>query len=74
MARLYQKSGFPLRRQVAAGRLSSEAYSKWGKGFHAARLNFGDCFAYATAKSLNAPILYVGGDFGKTDIIPAMRT
>jgi ribonuclease VapC len=28
----------------------------------------GDCFSYAAAKALNAPLLYVGDDFGKTDI------
>ena len=56
----------------ADSRSVSEAYSKWGKGFHAARLNFGDCFAYATAKRLNAPLLFVGDGFSKTDITPAM--
>ena len=44
------------------------AYLTFGKGRHAARLNLGDCFSYAAAKSLNAPLLYVGGDFAKTDI------
>jgi ribonuclease VapC len=44
------------------------AYLTYGKGRHAARLNLGDCFSYAAAKSLNAPLLYVGGDFVKTDI------
>jgi Uncharacterized protein conserved in bacteria len=35
---------------------------------HPARLNFGDCFSYAAAKSLKLPLLFVGDDFGKTDI------
>ena len=57
---------------AADTRAVSKAYSQWGRGFHSARLNFGDCFAYATAKRLNAPLLFVGDDFSKTDITPAM--
>jgi ribonuclease VapC len=49
-------------RQVAA------AYGQWGNGFHPAGLNFGDCFAYALAKEHSCPLLFVGGDFSKTDI------
>jgi ribonuclease VapC len=48
--------------------LSRAAYLRYGKGRHPARLNLGDCFSYAAAKSLNAPLLYVGGDFAKTDV------
>lgn len=44
------------------------AYRHFGEGRHPARLNLGDCFAYALAKVLDEPILYVGGDFAKTDI------
>ena len=44
------------------------AYMSFGKGRHPARLNIGDCFSYALAKALNAPLLYVGDDFLKTDI------
>jgi ribonuclease VapC len=44
------------------------AFLTFGKGRHPARLNLGDCFSYAAAKALNAPLLYVGGDFAKTDI------
>jgi ribonuclease VapC len=36
-----------------------------------ARLNFGDCFAYALAKSMREPLLFKGADFGLTDVIPA---
>jgi ribonuclease VapC len=50
-----------------------EAYFKYGKGYHAAGLNLADCFAYALAKSRNEPLLFKGGDFSKTDIIPAWR-
>lgn len=49
----------------------SEAYRQWGKGNHPAGLNFGDCFAYALAKELSCPLLFVGNDFARTDIMPA---
>jgi ribonuclease VapC len=48
--------------------LSRAAYLRYGKGRHPARLNLGDCFSYAAAKALNAPLLYVGDDFAKTDV------
>jgi ribonuclease VapC len=43
----------------------------YGRGQHAARLNFGDCFSYALAKSTGEPLLYKGGDFAHTDIATA---
>lgn len=46
----------------------AEAYARFGKGVHAASLNFGDCFAYALARELGRPLLFVGDDFSKTDI------
>ena len=49
-------------------RLAREAYRDFGKGRHRAGLNFGDCFAYALAKSLNEPLLFKGNDFRHTDI------
>lgn len=52
-------------------RLAREAYRDFGKGRHRAGLNFGDCFAYAVAKSLNEPLLFKGNDFRHTDIQPA---
>ena len=45
-----------------------EAYSRWGKGVHAAGLNFGDCFAYEVARRNGCPLLFVGHDFTLTDI------
>jgi len=45
-----------------------EGFRRFGKGRHPAKLNFGDCFAYALAKALDAPLLYKGDDFDKTDI------
>jgi ribonuclease VapC len=56
----------------AAARQAGAAYTRWGKGFHPARLNYGDCFAYGLATELNASLLYVGGDFSHTDIKPAL--
>lgn len=47
---------------------AAHAFLTYGKGRHAARLNLGDCFSYAASKALNAPLLYVGDDFAKTDI------
>lgn len=48
------------------------AHARFGKGRHAARLNLGDCFAYAAAKSRNAAILFVGDDFTLTDLPDAL--
>ena len=46
-----------------------DAYSRFGKGIDPkARLNLGDCAAYALAKVMNVPLLYKGADFSKTDI------
>lgn len=45
------------------------AYRRYGKGSgHPAKLNFGDCFAYALAASLDAPLLFKGEDFAQTDV------
>ncbi len=48
------------------------AWRRFGKGRHPARLNLGDCFAYALAKSRNLPLLYKGRDFGLTDLKSAL--
>ena len=45
----------------------------YGKGRHPASLNLGDCFAYALAKVRAEPLLFVGDDFGRTDIMPAWQ-
>lgn len=45
-----------------------EAYRRFGKGRHPARLNFGDCLTYATAHLSGEPLLFVGSDFEQTDI------
>lgn len=52
--------------------IAREAYRDFGKGSgHPARLNFGDCFAYALAKVTGEPLLFKGSDFSKTDIASA---
>jgi len=51
--------------QVQAARI---AWRRFGKGNHPARLNFGDCFAYALAKTTEEPLLFKGDDFSRTDI------
>ena len=52
--------------------IARAAFLKYGKGRHPAALNFGDCAAYALAKSKGAPLLYKGADFAKTDIVSAL--
>ncbi len=52
--------------------LARQAFHDFGKGRHAAGLNFGDCFAYALAKSTGEPLLFRGDDFRKTDVLPAL--
>ena len=53
--------------------LARQAYLDFGKGNHPARLNFGDCFAYALAKSRGLPLLFKGEDFSRTDVVAALR-
>jgi ribonuclease VapC len=55
---------------VAQARVAREAFSRFGKGRHAAGLNFGDCFAYALARVLGEPLLFKGEDFSRTDVRP----
>ena len=49
------------------------AYLTFGRGFHRARLNLADCFAYALSKRLDAPLLYKGEDFHFTDVKRAFQ-
>lgn len=52
--------------------LGHDAHRRYGRGTgHPARLNFGDCFAYALAKALGEPLLFKGDDFARTDVTPA---
>ena len=52
--------------------LATVAHARFGKGRHPARLNLGDCFAYACAQVHGVPLLFVGDDFPQTDIRSAL--
>jgi len=50
--------------------VASQAFRTFGRGSgHSARLNFGDCLAYAVSAVMRAPLLFKGGDFGLTDVM-----
>jgi ribonuclease VapC len=51
--------------------IASRAHSKYGKGRHPARLNFGDCMVYALAAKTGQAVLFKGNDFSQTDVIVA---
>lgn len=54
--------------------LAVDAFNNFGKGSgHRANLNFGDCFAYALARTRDLPLLFKGGDFVHTDVQPALK-
>lgn len=53
------------REQVETAR---QAWRRFGKGNHEAALNFGDCFAYALARTTGEPLLFKGDDFTRTDV------
>jgi ribonuclease VapC len=57
---------------VQQARVAREAFARYGKGRHAAGLNFGDCFPYALATALGEPLLFKGEDFPLTDVVPAV--
>jgi ribonuclease VapC len=57
---------------ASLARVAREAFLRFGKGRHPARLNFGDCAAYALAMSNGFPLLFKGEDFGKTDVLATM--
>ena len=50
------------------------AYARYGRGRHQARLNFGDCLSYAIARLAGEPLLFVGTDFGLTDLERSLRS
>jgi ribonuclease VapC len=52
--------------------IARQAYSKFGKGRHPARLNLGDCFSYALAKTTGESLLFKGNDFRQTDVRAAI--
>jgi len=58
----------------ADARIGADAFLRYGRGSgHPAKLNFGDCFAYALAKARDLPLLFKGDDFIHTDVEPALR-
>jgi ribonuclease VapC len=72
MARIIDGLGFEVVPTThGAARRVALAYERWGKGVHAAGLNFGDCFAYELAQAQQSPLLFVGDDFARTDVVRA---
>lgn len=61
----------PVDEPIATG--AHAAWRRFGKGNHAAALNYGDCFAYALARHADLPLLCVGNDFRHTDLDLALR-
>jgi ribonuclease VapC len=51
--------------------IAIDAYARFGKGRHAAALNFGDCLTYSVASLAGQPLLYLGEDFARTDLLRA---
>jgi ribonuclease VapC len=51
--------------------IARQAFIDFGKGRHAAGLNYGDCFSYALSKATREPLLFKGRDFAKTDLTAA---
>jgi ribonuclease VapC len=58
---------------VSQASIARHAWRTFGRGVHPARLNYGDCFAYALAKEAREPLLFKGTDFAQTDIEPALK-
>jgi ribonuclease VapC len=58
---------------VEAAYRSRIAHADYGRGNHPAKLNYGDCFAYALAKLSGEPLLFKGNDFSQTDVEPALK-
>ena len=56
---------------VEQAEIARVAYRRYGRGNHPARLNYGDCFAYALAKATGEPLRFKGHDFAQTDIAAA---
>src|SRR5437870_4282501 len=56
----------PITPEIGQGAI--RAFERFGRSRHPARLNMGDCFAYACARALDVPLLYKGDDFAQTDV------
>jgi ribonuclease VapC len=70
LIKTYSMETIPYTEELAL--IVRDAFLRFGKGRHPARLNCGDCASYALARSRNIPLLFKGGDFAKTDIVPAL--
>ncbi|MEU5851513.1 type II toxin-antitoxin system VapC family toxin [Saccharopolyspora shandongensis] len=72
LARFFEEAGVEV---VDCGaqhwKIAVEAYERFGKGRHPAGLNFGDCLTYAVACVTGRPLLCVGDDFPRTDVVLA---
>lgn len=71
--RWLEEFGVVVDRSTPLDAYALEAFLQFGRGRHPAKLNLGDCFAYALAKALDAPLLFKGNDFSRTDIRPALQ-
>jgi ribonuclease VapC len=58
---------------VSQAAIARRAWQMFGRGVHRAKLNYGDCFAYALAKETSEPLLFKGNDFAQTDVEPALK-
>jgi ribonuclease VapC len=58
---------------ISQAAIARRAWHMFGRGVHPARLNYGDCFAYALAKETREPLLFKGNDFAQTDVEPALK-
>lgn len=54
--------------EEAHARIAISAYARYGRGYHPAALNYGDCMSYAVARLAGEPLLCVGSDFALTDL------
>ena len=70
LIKTYSMETIPYTEELAL--IVRDAFLRFGKGRHPARLNCGDCASYALARSRTIPLLFKGGDFAKTDIVPAL--
>ena len=52
--------------------VARDAFHRYGKGRHKAKLNFGDCISYALSQCSGEPLLYKGADFSRTDVTAAV--
>jgi ribonuclease VapC len=57
---------------AAQATVARDGFRRFGKGHNQAALNLGDLFAYALARTLAAPLLFVGNDFARTDVVQAL--